>query len=269
EAMARALFKSWFVDFDPVRKKQAGQPTGLPSEIDALFPGEFEDSALGEVPKGWWVGTIGDVADIVGGSTPSTSNPKFWVDGNHAWITPKDLSSANSIILMSSERKITDLGLKEITSGLLPQGSLVLSSRAPIGYLAINDMPVAINQGFIGMKPKPPFTSFFLLNWLKLNMSEVLSRANGSTFLEISKSNFRPSPFLIPPHSILNTFSQHTDPILSRLRNLAVQTRSLSVSRDTLLPKLISGELRVPGLSSPSGRIEGKDAERFVGGANV
>jgi type I restriction enzyme S subunit len=251
EAIARALFKSWFVDFDPVRAKAEGRDTGLPSHIADLFPDAFEDSALREIPKGWHVATIGDLADVVGGSTPSTANPSFW-GGDHCWATPRDLSALSTPVLLSTERRITNAGLSQISSGLLPAGTVLLSSRAPIGYLAIAEVPVAINQGFIAMRAKDRVSNIFLLIWARVAHEEIISRANGSTFLEISKSNFRPIPVAKPTPQILAAFDGHVRPIYSRIVANERESRTLTALRDALLPKLISGEIRV------------KDAERFV-----
>jgi type I restriction enzyme, S subunit len=144
EAMARALFTSWFVDFDPVRAKAEGRDTGLPAHIADLFPDSFEGSELGEVPRGWSGKTVNDLTDVVGSSTPSTKDSEFWIGGTHAWVTPKDLSGLPIPVLLDTERRITDAGLSQIGSGLLPKGTVLLSSRAPIGYLAITEIPVAI-----------------------------------------------------------------------------------------------------------------------------
>jgi type I restriction enzyme S subunit len=152
EEMARALFKSWFVDFDPVRAKMAGhQPAGMDDETAALFPDSFEDSPLGEIPKGWSVTPIGEAVRAVGGGTPSTKELSFWEGGMHCWATPKDLSKLRGPVLLDTERKVTDAGLAKISSGLLPVGTVLLSSRAPVGYLAIAQVPVTVNQGFIAM----------------------------------------------------------------------------------------------------------------------
>jgi len=131
EAMARALFKSWFVDFDPVRAKAEGRDPGLPKPLADLFPDRFEDSELGEIPKGWAIKSIGDLADVAGGTTPSTKEPAYWEGGTHAWATPKDLSGPSVPVLLNTERWITDAGLSQIGSGLLPKGTVLLSSRAP------------------------------------------------------------------------------------------------------------------------------------------
>jgi type I restriction enzyme S subunit len=191
EATARALFESWFVDFDPVRAKAAGREPCLPKYLSDVFPDSFDDSELGEIPKGWEVKSVGDLADVVGGTTPSTKQPEYWDGGTHAWATPKDLSGLSVPVLLETERRITDAGLSQIGSGLLPMGTVLLSSRAPIGYLAIAEIPVAINQGFIAMTPKAGISNLFLLLWARVAHKEIVSRANGSTFLEISKSNFR------------------------------------------------------------------------------
>jgi type I restriction enzyme S subunit len=245
EAMARAIFKSWFVDFDPVRAKAEGRDTGLPKEIADLFPDSFEETEMGEVPKGWHVSSIGDLAEVVGGSTPSTKEHAYWDYGTHYWATPKDLSSLSFPVLLSTERLITDAGLSEISSGLLPKGTVLLSSRAPIGYLAVTEVPVAINQGFIAMKPKKDVSNLFILLWASFAHEDILSRANGSTFLEISKSNFRPIPIATPTVDVMNAFDKQVRPLYEKIVEHEIQSHTLAELRDTLLPKLISGELRV------------------------
>ncbi|MBU4009998.1 MAG: restriction endonuclease subunit S, partial [Proteobacteria bacterium] len=146
EETARAIFKSWFVDFDPVRAKTDGQqPPGLKPEIAALFPDTFEDSELGEIPAGWRVRPIGDVVQVLGGGTPSTKEPDYWEGGFHPFCTPKDMSSLTEPVLLGTERHLTDKGLTKVSSGCLPIGTVLLSSRAPIGYLAIAETPVSIN----------------------------------------------------------------------------------------------------------------------------
>jgi type I restriction enzyme S subunit len=261
EEMARAIFKSWFIDFDPVHAKAAVRRQHpkwtddqvsraacpkLKPEIARLFPDSFEDSDLGEVPKGWAVKTIGDLAEIVGGSTPRTTEAAFWEGGTHAWATPKDLSKLSVPVLLETERQITDDGLAQISSGLLPVGTVLLSSRAPIGYLAIAEVPLAINQGFIAMKPRLGVPNLYLLFWARSAHDEIVSRANGSTFLEISKSSFRPIPLIAPPPEVFAAFERLAKPLFARLVSSEHESRTLAALRDALLPKLISGELRVP-----------------------
>lgn len=245
EAIVRALFKSWFVDFDPVRAKPEARSDTLPEIIADLFPDRFVDSDFGEIPEGWGLRTIGDLAEVVGGSTPRTARDEYWAGGAHHWVTPKDLSKLSTPVLLETERKITGTGLSQISSGLLPIGTVLLSSRAPIGYLAIAEVPVAINQGFIAMKPRRGVSNLFLLHWAEAAHQQILSRANGSTFLEISRTNFRTIPIVIPNPLIMETFDRLARPLYCKVVQQEHETRTLETLRDTLLPKLMSGELRV------------------------
>jgi len=245
EAIARALFKSWFIDFDPIHAKAEGRDPSLPADIAALFPDSFQDSELGEIPKGWEVKTIGDLVDVVGGGTPSTKEPEYWSGGSHLWATPKDLSGLSVPVLVDTARRITDAGLSQISSGLLPIGTVLLSSRAPIGYLAIAESPTAINQGFIAMLPKKTVSNVFVLLWAKVAHDDIVSRANGSTFLEINKANFRPIPVVGPTLDIMAAFDRQARTLYDRIVVNVRESSTLATLRDTLLPKLLSGELRV------------------------
>lgn len=261
EAMARALFKSWFVDFEPVRAKiegrwQRGQSLpGLPAHLHDLFPDQIKESELGEIPEGWRHSTIGEEVTVCGGSTPSTKEPEFWEGGHHCWATPKDLSALKFPVLLDTDRKITDAGIAKISSGLLPVGTVLLSSRAPIGYLAIAEVPTAINQGFIAMKCDGALPNVFVLPWCRESMDAIVGNANGSTFQEISKSNFRPLRVVVPSAAVLESFTKSAGSFYRQMVENERESRSLAELRDTLLSKLISGELRVP------------DAERIVGAA--
>jgi len=230
EAIAAELFKSWFVDFD-----------GVPPE-------EMQESELGLIPKGWRVEEIGKLVQCVGGATPSTKDESFWNHGAHHWATPKDLSKLQAPVLTTTERRITDAGVARISSGLLPVGTLLLSSRAPIGYLAISAVPVAINQGFIAMLPGGALSPTWLLFWVKINMEVIKQKANGSTFMEISKTAFRSIKVAEPSPDDLARFDKVADPILDRIMHNERHIATLAQLRDTLLPKLISGKLRIHGL---------------------
>ncbi len=254
EATARAIFQSWFVDFDPVRAKAEGRrPFGMDDATAALFPASFEDSPLGKIPKGWKVQPINDCVRITGGSTPSTERPEYWVGGTYHWTTPKDLSNLASPVLLDTERKITEAGLRGISSGLLPAGTVLLSSRAPIGYLAISEVPVAINQGYIAMVCDGLLPNLYVLNWARSNLDVIIGRANGTTFQEISKGNFRPIPVLVPTKGVLDAFIGCVSSAYRRVVTNLQEAKTLSQLRDTLLPRLMSGELRV------------KDVEKLAG----
>ena len=247
EGIAQALFKSWFVDFDPVRAKVEGlEPEGMDAATAALFPDSFEESELGLVPRGWLVKPVGDAVECIGGGTPNTKDPSYWEPAEHAWTTPKDLSGLQSPVLLSTERKLSTLGLAKVSSGLLPAGTLLLSSRAPIGYLAIAQMPIAVNQGYIAIPSGGELSPLYMLFWCRQNMEGIKARANGSTFMEISKKAFRPIPALVPSAKVLVAFANVADPIFERLIENERQAQTLTQLRDILLPRLISGELRLP-----------------------
>ncbi|MGB2109792.1 MAG: restriction endonuclease subunit S [Marinobacter vinifirmus] len=277
ESMAQALFKSWFVDFDPVidnalatgnpipeamqaradsRAALGDQRKPLPDPIRQQFPDRFvETEEMGWVPEGWYISTIGEQVETTGGGTPSTKNPDFWENGVHPFCTPKDMSQLKSLVLMDTERHLTDAGVRKISSGQLPKGTVLMSSRAPIGYLAISDIPVSVNQGIIAMLPNQNYGPVYLMCWAKTNMNQITDRANGSTFQEISKKNFRPIPFLVPGKRILEAFNEQAEAIYSRILLTSEQTDALTRLRDTLLPKLLSGELRVPEAERPVAEI--------------
>lgn len=268
EAMAQALFKSWFVDFDPVidnallagndipdelaeraELRQAQLNSGKAkanSKINDLFPSEFEfTEELGWIPKGWGVSKIEKEYETVGGGTPSTKISEFWEDGDIHWTTPKDLSGQQSKVLLDTDRKITELGLAKISSGLLPVNTVLMSSRAPVGYLALAKIPVAINQGYIAFKCNKTLTSEYAIQWAESEMAQIKQRAGGTTFSEISKSNFRDIDILVPSSKLVERYSAAVKSIYDKVTVNEKQSNTLAKLRDTLLPKLMSGELRI------------------------
>lgn len=273
ESIAQVIFKSWFIDFDPVRAKIAAKQEGNDPELAAmcaisgkseaeleqiakedfaelqataaLFPDELVESELGEVPKGWVVSIVGEQVQTVGGGTPSTKNADFWDNGIHHWTTPKDLSNLTDKILLNTERKITDIGLKKISSGLLPKNTVLMSSRAPVGYLALAKIEVAINQGYIAILPNTKYSAEYLIHWCKANMAEIKGRASGTTFQEISKRNFREINFIRPDEKVIAVYTRTAKTLYDEITLKAKEKQSLINLRDTLLPKLLSGELEV------------------------
>jgi len=284
EQMAQAIFKSWFVDFEPVKAKIAALEAGG-SEEDALlaamqaisakdeielarlqaeqpeqyaelrataelFPSAMQDSELGEIPKGWYVSQIGDEVTVVGGGTPSTKNPNFWENGEINWTSPKDLSNLADKVLVETERKVTEAGLAKISSGLLPVDTVLMSSRAPVGYLALAKIPVAVNQGYIAMKCEKALSPEFVIQWCAAHMDEIKSRASGTTFAEISKKNFKIIPVVIPTESLISIYSKQASSLYEAIENNVRESDTLAKLRDSLLPKLLSGELSVSDVES-------------------
>jgi len=244
EAIAQRLFRSWFVNFDPVHAKAAGkEPEAMSAELAALFPSEFEDSELGPIPKGWSVTTFGDAFDIKGGATPSTSEPLYWEGGTHAWATPKDMSSLASKVMYRTERQITAAGVAKISSKALPSGTVLMSSRAPVGYLAIAKAPISINQGFIAIPPTPGIPASFAVELLAHKMPDIKANAGGTTFAEISKTQFRPIKWTRPSDKVLEAFGKLVEPLYAQVHGNCLLVDSLASLRDHLLPRLISGKL--------------------------
>lgn len=188
---------------------------------------------------------IGDVLEVVGGSTPSTSVERYW-GGGISWATPKDLSGASSAPLLSTGRTISAEGLEQVSCGLLPPGTVLLSSRAPIGYLAIAEVPVAVNQGFIAIRATDRLPSLFVLEWLRANMDAVESRAGGTTFKEISRAAFRPIPIDVPSPAVISQFCAAAEPCYRAIVELERESAKIRSARDELLPLLMSGRV-TPG----------------------
>jgi len=225
EEMAQTLFRQWFIN---------GNGTLVPSK------GEAKAS----LPNEWEVGVLDDILTVKGGTTPSTKNDEYW-NGSICWSTPKDLSLNSDMYLFDTARKITESGLAKIGSGLLPKGTILLSSRAPVGYLAIVEVPLAINQGYIAILDDKDFSKYFIFLWLRLNMKYIISNANGSTFLEISKTVFKSLEITKPPKELRKKFDEIVIDNFEKIKVNTKQIKTLENLRDTLIPKLMSGDVRV------------------------
>jgi len=247
ERLAQTIFQAWFVDFEPVKAKAAGATSfpSMPQEVFDALPTRFVDSEIGPLPEGWSMKAIGDVVTVKGGGTPSTKNPDYWEDGCHFWATPKDMSRLSHPILLNTERRITSAGVDRISSGLLPVGTVLMSSRAPVGYLAIAAVPTAINQGFIAMVCDGPLPPTYILNWAFVSIGEIKARASGTTFPEISKKNFRPLPIVQPTADVVAAYQQTADPAFELIKESVKESACLATMRDYLLPKLLGGQVRV------------------------
>lgn len=213
----------------------------LEQQAQSYFQELFVDNASPE----WTTGTISDLGTVVGGSTPSKAKPEYYTESGIAWITPKDLSINKSKFVSHGENDITELGLKNSSAAIMPEGTVLFSSRAPIGYIAIAAGEVTTNQGFKSVVPKPeigtPFVYFFLKNTLPV----IEGMASGSTFKEVSGSTMKNVPAVIPDAETLAKFSDFCAPIFEQQRTLEEQNQSLAKLRDSLLPKLMSGEIDV------------------------
>ena len=244
EAMARALFKSWFVDFDPVRAKAEGRDTGLPAEIAGLFPDGFEESAVGMVPVGWRVGSILECADLLSGGTPSTSISEYW-DGDIPWVSAKDVSAAHGLFVMDTERKITDAGVKNSSTKLLPKNTTIVTARGTVGSYCLLGREMAMNQTNYGLKAKPGVGDFFVFFSLVSLVTLLKKQAYGTIFDTVTTKTFQSAAVVHPSRPLLLYFEQRVTPLMDRILLNLEESRTLAALRDALLPKLISGEVRV------------------------
>lgn len=211
----------------------------LERQAEALFQNLFIDNAQSE----WKQGTICDLGTIVGGSTPSKSKPEYYTNSGIAWITPKDLSVNKSKFIYHGENDITELGLKNSSASIMPEGTVLFSSRAPIGYIAIAAGEVTTNQGFKSIVPKPEIGTAFVYYFLKYNLPVIEGMASGSTFKEVSGATMKKVPAFIPDAETLNKFRRFCEPLFAQQKVLEKQNKSLAELRDSLLPKLMAGEI--------------------------
>lgn len=226
------------------RKSNAKINDNLEQQVQAYFQELFVDNA----DPAWTLGTISDLGTVVGGSTPSKSKPEYYTEDGIAWITPKDLSINKAKFISHGENDITELGLKNSSASIMPEGTVLFSSRAPIGYIAIASGEVTTNQGFKSVVPKPEIGTAYVYCFLKHNLPVIEGMASGSTFKEVSGSTMKNVPAVIPDTETLTCFNDFCAPIFAHQRILEEQNQSLAALRDSLLPKLMSGEIDVSAI---------------------
>ena len=188
------------------------------------------------------------MGNVVGGSTPSKAKPEYYTDHGIAWITPKDLSDDKSKFIAHGADDITELGLQNSSASIMPKGTVLFSSRAPIGYIAIADGDVTTNQGFKSVVPHSNIGTPFVYFFLKDALPTIEGMASGSTFKEISGSAMRTVPAIIPDNATLQDFTAFCEPLFEQQRTLERQNRELASMRDALLPHLMSGEIDVSAI---------------------
>ncbi len=213
----------------------------LQQQAQALFQEIFIDNA----DPAWKSGTMSDLGTVVGGSTPSKSKEEYYADKGIAWITPKDLSVNKSKFIAHGAIDITELGLKNSSASIMPEGTVLFSSRAPIGYIAIAAGEVTTNQGFKSVIPKAEIGTPFVYYFLKHNLPVIEGMASGSTFKEISGTAMKAVPAFIPDVDTVKKFNDFCIPVFEKQRILEEENQRLSALRDALLPKLMSGEIDV------------------------
>ena len=224
EEAARLLYREWFVHL--------------------RFPGHEHVAVVDGVPEGWERKKIADVCETVGGGTPSTNVAEYW-DGDITWVVPTDVTRNDSLVLLDSERKITEKGLRESSAKMVPPEAILMTSRASVGFFALMDQPVCTNQGFISIIPHDRNLRMYLLFNLMSRVDEIRGNAKGSTYPEISKGRFREMCVIIPSETLVNEFSGIGKDIVDQVRCLKRTMLQLAIARDLLLPRLLNGEISV------------------------
>ena len=225
EQMAEELYKEWFVRF--------------------RYPGYEKYKMKDGIPGDWKVSKIGDVCEVIGGGTPSTKIDEYW-DGDIPWITPADLAKHEIPRVFKGERNITDLAINKSGAKLLKKNTIILSSRAPIGYVAISSTEMCTNQGCKNLECDDNLINYYyLFMWLKNNKDLLNSYGSGATFLELSIKSLSKIKLLLPSIKLQNQFGGCFEKIDAEITNLALQNENLINQRDLLLPRLMSGKLEI------------------------
>ena len=253
EAMAQAIFKDWFVDFGPVRRKQSGETdsvkilgglipdSGRAASIAALFPDRLGGDGL---PVGWDTGFIDTMIDLVGGGTPKTSKEEYW-NGEIPWFSVKDTPAGSDCFVFTTEKSITSKGLNNCSAKLVPKGTSIISARGTIGNLVIAGQDMAFNQSCYAVRPADGQSAYFTYLALQKTVENLRSMAHGSVFSTITRATFQSVVFPQFPDVIVSTFEKVVTPFFDLIFTAVQENQTLAETRDYLLPKLMSGEVRV------------------------
>ena len=269
EAMAQALFQSWFVDFDPVidnaikagnpmpeplqtkaKNRKAvlasGQYPKLPEHIRQQFPSSFVYSETLEkwIPEGWEVKTLNEVISLIGGGTPKTSVDDYW-NGEICWFSVVDAPNNSDVFVNDTEKKITELGLNNSSTKLLREGTTIISARGTVGKCAIVGKEMAMNQSCYGINGLKGFTDYFVYFLVRKNVSDLQRKGHGSVFNTITRSTFDSIPIAVPNEKSIQKFEDKVKSSLEKIKHNLFNNSELKITRNILLPQLISGKLSV------------------------
>jgi type I restriction enzyme S subunit len=240
EETAQAIYKQWFVDFEfPFSDTEALEVTEKPKGYKSaggkmVWCAELEKG----IPEGWSVPIIGDIVETIGGGTPSTDEDEYWVNGDIPWYSPTDVTRSNSMFSSLTERKITEKGLQKSSAKMFPPYSLLMTSRATVGKLTINTKEACTNQGFITLIPTEKISVYLLYDWIKTQLEEITSLATGSTFPEISKTDFRNLKFIYPNEDILNKYKKPILHVYKTVQFRNEENQKLEELKDLLLARM-------------------------------
>lgn len=241
EAMARALFKDWFVDFGPTRAKMEGREPYLSPELWELFPERLDDEGK---PEGWLEEPLSAFFTIVGGGTPKTSNPAYW-GGAIPWFSVVDTPPKGSVYVVETAKTITREALAESSARLVPKGTTIISARGTVGKLAVAGRDMTFNQSCYALRAVDPVgdcaTYFIAQNMVR----QLQAMAHGSVFSTITRQTFQHLTLPMPPQPVLQVFEAQVGPMFERILLNVREAATLARTRDLLLPKLMSGEIRI------------------------
>lgn len=239
EAMAKALYDYWFVQFDfPDTNNNPYKTSGGEMVYNPIIKRD--------IPEGWEAGTLEDLGQIVGGSTPSTQSSENFTTEGTPWITPNDLSNNQGNKFISRGRQdVSTEGIKSASLKKYPAGTVLLSSRAPIGYMAISRNEVTTNQGFKSFIPNKGYSSEFIYYTVKNSLKAITQYASGSTFKEVSGGTLKTVKVVLPKMNVSDAFKKKVQSIFSKQDFIERENAQLTQLRDWLLPMLMNGQVTV------------------------
>lgn len=249
EAMARALFKDWFVDFGPTRAKMEGREPYLAPDLWALFPDSLDEDGK---PEGWEERPLTECFSIIGGGTPKTSNSAFW-EGTIPWFSVTDTPPNGSVFVTDTEKTISEAGLNASSARLVPKGTTIITARGTVGNLAIAGREMTFNQSCYGLQGIGAVGNYATYLITQNMVSRLQSMAHGSVFSTITRQTFDSLSLPIPDPKILKMFEDVVSPLFNRILLNVNESRTLAQTRDLLLPKLMSGEIKVGELADNVG----------------
>lgn len=247
-AVAQAIFNAWFIDFEPSRAKSRGATSfrGMPPAVFEQLPSRLVDSQLGLVPSDWKVVPFLDLVELIGGGTPRRKVPEFW-DGEIPWYSIRDAPASRELWVIDTEEQITEEGIQNSAAKVMRSGTTIISARGTVGRLALTAVPMAMNQSCYGVQGMRGVGDFFVYFTLRHAVAELQRRTHGSVFDTITRKTFEALAQVRPQPQVLEAFEEAVAPYLLLMRANRVEIKTLSALRDALLPKLIFGEIRVPG----------------------
>ena len=246
EAMARAVFKDWFVEFGPTRAKVEGREPYLASDLWDLFPGTFDDNRL---PEGWKERSLLSFLDIVGGGTPRTTVPEYW-GGEIPWFSVADTPPRGGVFVHSTEKTISEMGLAESSARLIPAGTTIITARGTVGKIAMVVRDTTFNQSCYGLCARAPVGSRFVYLATERMVKRLRAMAHGSVFSTITRATFKNLTFPWAGEQLFEKFEEFLEPIFSKINTNGMENQILAQTRDLLLPNLISGEIRIDDVTS-------------------